>query len=114
MNGLTPVKGIILGLIQGATEFFPVSSAAHLVIAQTYLGVREVAHSLAAFDVSLHIGTLVAAILFYAGIWPFFLEAGSNLWEINCRKNPIPPFSLSRQGGIFCRWSSSARFRQQC
>ncbi len=63
-------------MIQGATEFFPVSSSAHLVIAQNYLGVREPARTLAAFDIFLHFGTLMAAIYYFRwdlawlfGIW---------------------------------------------
>ena len=76
MTDFTWIKGIILGLVQGLTEFFPVSSSAHLVIAESYLGIKDSAKTLAAFDVALHFGTLVAAILFFKkdmecliGVW---------------------------------------------
>ncbi len=76
MTDFTWIKGLILGLVQGFTEFFPISSAAHLVMAETYLGIKDSAKTLAAFDVALHLGTLVAAILFFKkdlecliGVW---------------------------------------------
>ncbi len=53
---------LLLGAIQGLTEFVPVSSTAHLYIAQALLGIRndEIALS---FDVVLHLGTVLALIL---------------------------------------------------
>lgn len=50
----------ILGLIQGITEWLPVSSSGHLVIAQRLLGVAPPLF----FDVALHVGTLLAALWF--------------------------------------------------
>ena len=56
------IQAIIIGLIQGLTEFLPVSSSAHLIFAQQALGVAEVG---LAFDVLLHVGTLVAVIVYF-------------------------------------------------
>lgn len=56
------LQSIILGIIQGLTEFLPVSSSGHLVVFQKWLGVEE--HSLA-FDVAAHLGTLLAVITVY-------------------------------------------------
>lgn len=58
---MTLAQGTILGLLQGLTEFLPVSSSGHLVIVQHYLGLR---HPLLLFDIVLHTATL-AAVLFY-------------------------------------------------
>ncbi|MCA9345317.1 undecaprenyl-diphosphate phosphatase [Candidatus Saccharibacteria bacterium] len=55
------LDAIILGLVQGLTEFIPVSSSGHLVIFNYLLGTPESF----AFDVLLNIGTLSALILFY-------------------------------------------------
>ena len=55
-------QSLILGLIQGLTEFIPVSSSAHLVIVPYLLGWKEPGVS---FDVFLHLGTLGAVILFF-------------------------------------------------
>ncbi len=55
------LQSIFLGLLQGATEFLPVSSSGHLLLAQRLLGIREPE---LAFDLLLHLGTL-AAVLFF-------------------------------------------------
>ncbi|MHB0885653.1 MAG: undecaprenyl-diphosphate phosphatase [Bacillota bacterium] len=52
----------ILGVVQGLTEFLPVSSSAHLVILDNLLGVRQPTMSLAIF---LHLGTLLAVVTVY-------------------------------------------------
>jgi undecaprenyl-diphosphatase len=56
------LEAIILGIIQGLTEFIPVSSSGHLLVAHEIFGVTEVG---LAFDVALHIGTFFALIIFF-------------------------------------------------
>ncbi|MBF0551934.1 MAG: undecaprenyl-diphosphate phosphatase [Deltaproteobacteria bacterium] len=56
------LNAVILGIIQGITEFLPVSSSAHLVIFQQFLGLVEPD---VLFGVCLHLGTLVAVVAFY-------------------------------------------------
>ncbi|HBX42428.1 MAG TPA: undecaprenyl-diphosphatase [Deltaproteobacteria bacterium] len=58
---MTVFKAILLGILQGATEFLPVSSSGHLVLAQQVLGLKEPE---LAFDILLHLGTLLAILLF--------------------------------------------------
>ncbi|RJP23132.1 MAG: undecaprenyl-diphosphate phosphatase [Deltaproteobacteria bacterium] len=55
------LQAIVLGLLQGATEFLPVSSSGHLFLAQRLLGLNEPE---LAFDLLLHLGTLVAVVFF--------------------------------------------------
>lgn len=55
------IQGIIIGIVQGLTEFLPVSSSAHLVFIQNLLGVE----SSLAFDTFLHLGTLIAVLWFF-------------------------------------------------
>lgn len=55
------LQGIIIGIVQGLTEFLPVSSSAHLVFIQNILGVE----SSLAFDTFLHLGTLIAVVWFF-------------------------------------------------
>lgn len=62
MNGISIIQAVILGAVQGATEFIPVSSSGHLVIAQDLLNVNMQGGSLLAFDVCLHFGTLIAVV----------------------------------------------------
>lgn len=54
---------IILGIVQGLTEFLPVSSSGHLVMAQALLGVEESQDIV--FEVALHMATLFAIAIFY-------------------------------------------------
>lgn len=56
------LKMVVLGIVQGATEFLPVSSSGHLTIAQEFLGISE---NRILFDVFLHLGTLVAVLLVF-------------------------------------------------
>ena len=59
---MTLIQAIILGLLQGVTEFLPVSSSGHLAILQTLFGLKEVDML---FDVLLHVGTLAAIFVVY-------------------------------------------------
>lgn len=65
MEPITILQAIFLGVLQGLTEFLPVSSSGHLVVVQQMLGLTLPAQTLAAFDVALHAGTLVAVICYY-------------------------------------------------
>jgi undecaprenyl-diphosphatase len=58
---LSLLQAILLGILQGATEFLPVSSSGHLFLAQRLLGLREPE---LAFDLLLHLGTLFAVLFF--------------------------------------------------
>ena len=59
---MTFLEAILLGIIQGLTEFLPISSSGHLVLAQQFLGLKE---PLVFFDVMLHVGTLAAVLVVY-------------------------------------------------
>lgn len=59
---MTYGQAIILGIVQGVTEFVPVSSSGHLVIIPQILGWQQPS---LAFDVLLHLGTLMAAIMYF-------------------------------------------------
>lgn len=59
---MTLVQGIILGILQGLTEFLPVSSSGHLVLGQLLFGLQE---AQLVFDVSVHMGTLLAVLVVY-------------------------------------------------
>jgi len=53
---------LILGLVQGLTEFLPVSSSGHLVLLQNIFGIEN---NIILFDIVLHLGTLLAVIIVY-------------------------------------------------
>jgi undecaprenyl-diphosphatase len=58
-------ESIILGIIQGLTEFLPVSSTAHLVIIPELLGWKSGLLNSLTFDVALHLGTLLAVVTYF-------------------------------------------------
>jgi undecaprenyl-diphosphatase len=63
---MTILQSIILGIIQGAGEFLPISSSAHLILAPWFFRFPDPGLS---FDVALHFGTLFAVVLFFWRDW---------------------------------------------
>ncbi len=59
---MTYAQGVVLGLVQGATEFLPVSSSGHLVLVPMVLGWRDQG---LAFDAVIHLGTLGALVAYF-------------------------------------------------
>jgi len=59
---------VILGLVQGLTEFLPVSSTAHLILVSDWLRLDPAKFGLS-FDVALHLGTALAVLLYFARTW---------------------------------------------
>jgi undecaprenyl-diphosphatase len=64
---------IVLGLVQGLTEFLPISSTAHLTVIPWLFGWKDPGLS---FDIALHIGTLVAILLYFFRDWVQVLSQG--------------------------------------
>jgi undecaprenyl-diphosphatase len=61
---MTLVYAVLLGVIQGLTEFLPVSSSAHLILARAFFGWDSDQFGMA-FDVACHVGTLVAVLVYF-------------------------------------------------
>ncbi|PID27300.1 MAG: hypothetical protein CR982_06010 [Candidatus Cloacimonadota bacterium] len=57
------VKSIIMGIVQGATEFLPISSSGHLALMHKFLNFQTESNLF--FDVMLHLATLIAVIIFF-------------------------------------------------
>ena len=70
------LQAIILGLVQGLTEFIPISSSAHLIIVPWLFRWEDKALTSLTFDVALHLGTLLALLVFFAGDWVRLIRAG--------------------------------------
>lgn len=62
---MTLISSILLGILQGVTEFLPVSSSGHLAIAENLLNMTEASEIPQFFDVLLHLGTLIAVFIAY-------------------------------------------------
>jgi undecaprenyl-diphosphatase len=82
---ITILEAIILGLVQGATEFIPVSSSAHLIIVPWLFGWNDPALTSLTFDVALHIGTLIAVLAFFASDWVRLVKA----WILSVKERKI-------------------------
>ncbi len=63
---MTIFQAIVLGIVQGLTEFLPVSSSAHLALTPWLLGWKDPG---LAFDVALHFGTLITVLWFFRSEW---------------------------------------------
>ena len=60
---MSTIEAILLGLIQGITEFLPISSSGHLVLIQEFFVKSAQGESHMLFDIALHLGTLVAVFI---------------------------------------------------
>jgi len=69
---VTSFQALVLGLIQGLTEFLPISSSAHLALAPWFFGWQDPG---LAFDVALHFGTLLAVLWFFRKEWAQLIAA---------------------------------------
>lgn len=79
---MTFLEAIILGLVQGLTEFLPVSSSGHLVLTQELMGVEDKGVT---FEILVHFGTLLSVIIyFWKRLWGLFLSI-------------LPPFKEERK-----------------
>jgi undecaprenyl-diphosphatase len=67
------IQAIVLGIVQGLTEFLPISSTAHLILIPWLLGWKDPG---LAFDVALHVGTLAAIIIYFFRDWMQVLGQG--------------------------------------
>ncbi len=79
------LEAIILGILQGLTEFIPVSSSAHLIIFPWFFGWQDSVNTLS-FDVALHFGTLIALLFYFRKDWITLLKTANRkdglIWHI--------------------------------
>ena len=70
---MTYIQAAILGLVQGLTEFLPVSSSGHLAILKNIFGISDIGIT---FDIFLHVGTLIAVfVAYHKDIWKLIKSA---------------------------------------
>lgn len=78
----------ILGIVQGASEFLPISSTAHLILTPYFFGWSDLG---LAFNVALHLGTFLAVVIFFGSQW----------WGILRNKKLLTLLILGTLPGIF-------------
>jgi undecaprenyl-diphosphatase len=72
----TLAQAVIMGIVQGLTEFLPVSSSGHLIIVPYLAGWTDPFITSLAFSVMLHIGTLAALLVYFRADWLRLIPAG--------------------------------------
>ena len=70
------LQALIMGIVQGLTEFLPVSSSGHLIIVPFLVGSDDAFITSLAFSVMLHLGTLVALLVYFRADWIRLVPAG--------------------------------------
>lgn len=100
---MTLPEVVLLGLIQGATEFLPVSSSAHLIIFQNIFGVKQPQIFL---DVALHLGTLISTIIVLRGEILSLVKGVTffTLYQLSGRKSKLSDehAAMARLSGLVC------------
>ena len=72
---MTLIEGTILGIVQGLTEFLPISSSGHLVLGQAILGIKQPGNE---FEILVHLGTLASVlVVFFDDIKSLLSSMGS-------------------------------------
>lgn len=108
---MTLGEGLILGVVQGVTEVLPISSTAHLILAQRFLGLDTITIS---FDVMMNFGSLIAIIIYFRDIWLDLIVGTLNYIKITInvwlKKNPqIKPY-IPRFNTMETEYSSNTSF----
>jgi undecaprenyl-diphosphatase len=79
------IEALVLGILQGATEFLPISSSGHLVLVPWLLNWEE---PLLLFDVAVHLGTLLAVLVFFRRDWLTLARAGITALRHHTTEDP--------------------------
>lgn len=82
---MSPFVAVFLGLIQGLTEFLPISSSAHVQLTERILGLNESSAQLTAFIATIQLGTEAAVLIFF---WKDIVRIVSAWFKTGFTKNP--------------------------
>lgn len=91
---MSTFEAIILGIIQGLTEFLPISSSGHLELGQFFLGLTQL-ENYVLFNLICHLGTLLALIIVFAPeIKSAFTNNPTQFWQVFLGTLPLFPLVL--------------------
>ena len=87
-----------MGIVQGLTEFLPISSSGHLIIVPFLFGWDDPFITSLAFSVMLHLGTLVALLVYFRADWVRLVPAG-----LRDHPRPLVPWRPGPAPGLAAR-----------
>ena len=94
------LRAVILGIVEGLTEFLPISSTGHMILVEPLLGIREGDPSWTfwsgTFDIFIQIGAILAVVVYF---W-------RRLWRLAATR-PVPPGASTSSSS--CSWRSCRR-----
>lgn len=84
------IKAIIFGIVEGITEWLPVSSTGHLILFRSFLQFKNVSEGFfEMFEVVIQLGAILAVVIIYfKDIWPFSKDKSRNFKLIKLKPNP--------------------------
>lgn len=80
------IEVILLGIIEGITEFLPVSSTAHMILLAKYMGIQDTSGFLETFEIAIQLGAILAILTLY---YDKFLQSLSLYWKLGWAFLPI-------------------------
>jgi len=83
---MTLLQSIILGIVQGATEFLPISSSGHIVLVPNLVGWQIPEHDAFVFNIMVQAATLIAVFSYF---WQDLFAIGMGTWRAIANKNPF-------------------------
>lgn len=83
---MTIIEAVIVAIVEGLTEFLPVSSTGHMIIASSLLGVEENDFT-KVFEVSIQLGAILAVVLVY---WRKFFQFNNPLFYVKLGVGVLP------------------------
>ena len=90
MDFITILKAIVLGIVEGITEWLPISSTGHMILIDEFLKLNMSKEFMEMFLVVIQLGAIFAVVLlFWSKLWPFGLKE-----KYFIKKGQWPPWSL--------------------
>lgn len=86
LNLIEILKTLFLGIVEGITEWLPISSTGHLILVDEFLKMKQSADFMEVFDVVIQLGAILAVVvLYWSKLWPFHLKknAPKKSWFVN-------------------------------
>lgn len=91
MSVLEFIKVVFLGIVEGITEWLPISSTGHMILVDEFIKMDMTAEFKEFFLVVIQLGAILAVVVLYWGkLWPFYIRTNPKKEKAQlARKNPV-------------------------